>query len=191
MNKAFEKILEFIDEQIKIEKSIAKSENEGHPITHQYGANCMNVIKKFVQEVAEEYKKENYFNIDHATLHKCPKCGCDTQHRVNQRGSWACGCFKCKLFKSDYDHQKAIQKWEDFCKEYSNGWIACSERLPDKAGYEVLATIENGYGQRRVTIIFTGYGDSQWHCNHKEFDLDVWKVIAWQPLPEPYQSKGE
>ena len=55
MNKAFEKILEFIDEQIKIEESIAKSENEGHPITHQYGANCMNVIKKFVQEVAEEY----------------------------------------------------------------------------------------------------------------------------------------
>ena len=55
MNKAFEKILEFIDEQIKIEESIAKSKNEGHPITHQYGANCMNVIKKFVQEVAEEY----------------------------------------------------------------------------------------------------------------------------------------
>ena len=55
MNKAFEKILEFIDEQIKIEESIAKSENEGHPITHQYGANCMNVVKKIVQEIAEEY----------------------------------------------------------------------------------------------------------------------------------------
>ena len=55
MKEAFEKILEFIDEQIKIEESIAKSENEGHPITHQYGANCMNVIKKIVQEVAEEY----------------------------------------------------------------------------------------------------------------------------------------
>lgn len=55
MNKAFEKILEFIDEQIKIEESIAKSKNEGHPITHQYAANCINVIKKFVHEVAEEY----------------------------------------------------------------------------------------------------------------------------------------
>lgn len=117
--------MKFIDEQIKIEESIAKSKNEGHPITHQYGANCMTVIKKFVQEVAEEY---------------------------------------------------------------NNGWIPCIERLPDKAGYEVLATLENGYGQRRVTIIFTGYGDSQWHCNHKEFDLDVWKVIAWQPLPEPFKQ---
>ena len=55
MKKAFEKILEFIDEQIKIEESIAKSKKELHPITHQYGANCMNVIKKFVQEAAEEY----------------------------------------------------------------------------------------------------------------------------------------
>ncbi len=55
MNKAFEKILEFIDEQIKIEESIAKSKNEGYPITHQYGANCMSVVEKFVQKVAEEY----------------------------------------------------------------------------------------------------------------------------------------
>ena len=55
MKEAFEKILEFIDEQIKIEESIAKSENEGHPISHQYGANCMNVVKKFVHEVLEEY----------------------------------------------------------------------------------------------------------------------------------------
>ena len=63
MNKAFEKILEFIDEQIKIEESIAKSENEGHPITHQYGANCMNVIKKIVQEVAEEYNNGGWIAI--------------------------------------------------------------------------------------------------------------------------------
>ena len=56
MDKAFEKILEFIDEQIKIEESIAKNENEGHQISHQYGANCMNVVKKFVHEVLEEYK---------------------------------------------------------------------------------------------------------------------------------------
>ena len=26
----------------------------------------------------------------------------------------------------------------------TNGWIACSERLPDKAGYEAIATLENG-----------------------------------------------
>ena len=77
----------------------------------------------------------------------------------------------------------------DDCCEYNNGWIPCSERLPDKAGYEVIATLENSCGQRRVAIIFTGYGDeSFWHCNNKEIDIEVWKVIAWQPLPDPYKE---
>ena len=99
-----------------------------------------------------------------------------------------------RVVKTDEDAEwnRAIYKSTEIVKEvteeYNGGWIACSERLPDKAGYEVLATLENVYGQRRVTIIFTGYGDSQWHCNHKEFALDVWKVIAWQPLPEQYKE---
>ena len=84
------------------------------------------------------------------------------------------------------DVNKIVQEVEE---EYNNGWIPCSERLPDKAGYEVLATLENSFGQRRVTIIFTGYGDeSFWHCNNKEYDLEAWKVIAWQPLPELYKE---
>lgn len=74
----------------------------------------------------------------------------------------------------------------------NNGWIPCSERSPEIAGYSVLATLENTYGQKRVTHIFTGYGlQPFWHCNNLEYDLNVWKVIAWMPLPEPYQPKGE
>ena len=84
---------------------------------------------------------------------------------------------------------KAKEIVHEVAEEYNNGWIPCSERLPDKAGYEVLATLENSFGQRRVTIIFTGYGDeSFWHCNNKEYDLEAWKVIAWQPLPELYKE---
>ena len=84
---------------------------------------------------------------------------------------------------------KAKEIVQEVAEEYNNGWIPCSERLPDKAGCEVLATLENSFGQRRVTIIFTGYGDeSFWHCNNKEYDLEAWKVIAWQPLPELYKE---
>ena len=86
---------------------------------------------------------------------------------------------------------KAKEIVHEVAEEYNNGWIPCSEGLPDKAGYEVLATLENSFGQRRVTIIFTGYGDeSFWHCNNKEIDIEVWKVIAWQPLPEPYKESN-
>ena len=70
MNKAFEKILEFIDEQIKIEESIAKSENEGHPITHQYGANCMNVIKKMltIENIKEYAESDGFINLNNCRL---------------------------------------------------------------------------------------------------------------------------
>lgn len=76
------------------------------------------------------------------------------------------------------------------CNKYEkdNRWIPCSERLPEAAGREVLATLENKYGQRRCAIVFQGYGDNRWHCNHKEYNLDYWKATAWQPVPEPYKE---
>ena len=71
-----------------------------------------------------------------------------------------------------------------------NEWIPVDERLPELAGYRCLATIENKYGQRKVADVFTNYGmygvSPFWLSNAKEIDLSVWKVIAWQPLPNPY-----
>ena len=37
-------------------------------------------------------------------------------------------------------------------------WISVKEMMPIFAGYAVLATLENVYGQRKVEKIFTGYG---------------------------------
>ena len=133
---------------------------------------------EIVKQAVAEYYKENYFNLDHAALHKCPKCGADAEHRVNKKGSWACGCFQCNLFKTSYDHGKAIQAWEDFCSD-NNGWIPCSELLPEY-GEVVMCCCENG----GITV----------SCiTHKCEKLSkiVWfgqhRVIAWQPLPDPYQ----
>lgn len=70
-------------------------------------------------------------------------------------------------------------------------WVPVSERLPEVAGLSVLATIENKVGQRRVCEVFTGYGHTNepfWHSNNKEYDLAVWNVLAWQPLPGTYQE---
>ena len=73
----------------------------------------------------------------------------------------------------------------------TDGWIPVTERLPEVAGLAVLATIENKFGQRRVCVVFTGYGHTNepfWHSNNREYDLAVWDVLAWQPLPEPYKE---
>lgn len=169
MNKAFELILERLEEE--------KSD-----WNYDYNVPIIKA-KEIVQEVAEEYKKETYFNLDNVTLHKCPKCGGNAQHRVNQKGSWACGCFECGLFKSDYDHQKAIQEWEDYCKEYNNGWIPCSERLPEE--YTVLCC--DKYGEM---IIGHPYFDEVSDTNYSsESDNEMmYNCVAWQPLPEPFKE---
>ena len=138
---------------------------------------------EIVKQAVAEYYKENYFNLDHAALHKCPKCGADAEHRVNKKGSWACGCFQCNLFKTSYDHGKAIQAWEDFCSD-NNGWIPCSERLPDSSCDVIITThsLVNGVGS------YFGE-DSGWIQWYSGGGIAV-DVIAWQPLPDPYQPKG-
>ena len=128
MNKAFEKILEFIDEQIKIEESIAKSENEGHPITHQYGANCMNVIKKFVQEVAEEYNN-GYIPCSE----RLPE---DGGYYLVTYHEWSKGNFLPK-YNDTYVRRMHYQKSERF-----TGWnypVCVDDRAENDTNREVIA----------------------------------------------------
>lgn len=125
-----------------------------------------------ILERLEEYEYNDLIEHNSELCEHCKRIDCEN----------GMDCNMCIMDKA----KEIVQEVE---KEYNNGWISCSERLPDKAGYEVLATLENSFGQRRVAIIFTGYGDeSFWHCNNKEIDIEVWKVIAWQPLPEPYKE---
>ena len=132
-------------------------------------------MKEAFEKIVERLEEYEYNDLIEHNSELCEHC---------QRTNCEMGtdCSMCIM-------DKAKDSVQDVAKEYNNGWIACSDRLPDKAGYEVLATLENSFGQRRVTIIFTGYGDeSFWHCNNKEYDLEAWKVIAWQPLPELYKE---
>ena len=55
MHGVFEKIIEKLEEQVKIEESIENGATEGHAITHKYTANCMKVIEEFIKQTAAEY----------------------------------------------------------------------------------------------------------------------------------------
>ena len=87
-------------------------------------------------------------------------------------------------------------------------WIPVSERLPDehdsmfakfkgtqnwtngmfeKISDSVNVTIEFENGKRVTTMDHTT--DGKWRCE-KKFGLNT-KVIAWQPLPEPYKKGAE
>ena len=77
---------------------------------------------------------------------------------------------------------------QEVAKEYNGGWIMCSEKLPELRK-DVLVTVKyTGFMGMHGYWIKTG---------HMEAENDWWgdcaggEVIAWQPLPEPYRSKGE
>lgn len=56
-------------------------------------------------------------------------------------------------------------------------WILVSERLPEKG--EIVLTTDTLWNGRRVSIDW--WNGEQWVRNGKY-------VIAWQPLPEPYEE---
>ena len=82
---------------------------------------------------------------------------------------------------------EAIEIVKQEAEKYNNGWIPCSEKLPD-VRQDVLVTVKyTGFMGMHGYWIKTG---------HMEAENDWWgdcaggEVIAWQPLPEPFQ-KGD
>lgn len=86
-------------------------------------------------------------------------------------------------------------------KEYNNGWIPCSERLPEECGYylityhewsngDYLPKYDDTYVRRmhyQVSDHFTGWNYPKCVDDNAEKDTNR-EVIAWQPLPEPYKE---
>ena len=87
--------------------------------------------------------------------------------------------------------ERASRLVKEVAEEYKDGWIACSEMLPE-IGQEVIVATKNGsvYSNIYYDYIdsntkepcFHRWDDEMWNC----FMLDV---IAWQPLPKPFKER--
>ncbi len=102
--------------------------------------------------------------------------------------------FSAELYGDEWDGQtidnllclgNARDVIEQVAAEYNNGWIPCSERLPEE-NMEVIVTISEMDGYNHTSTSWLQ--DGVWII--KKTPLQP-TVIAWQPIPEPYQSKGE
>lgn len=77
---------------------------------------------------------------------------------------------------------------ERYKEKYNNGWIPCCERLPEKHQY-VLACwkpcFSPCFGEIIRISILALTEQEEWYC---EDGIANGRVIAWQPLPEPYKE---
>lgn len=75
---------------------------------------------------------------------------------------------------------------QEVAEEYKDGWIPCSERLPEDDSI-CIVTVE--YPNNK-TIVDYGWFDRKsvcWFVGMQEFRTS--NILAWQPLPEPYNER--
>lgn len=130
------------------------------------------VFEKIIEKL-DEYEYENL--VEH-----------DSEQSQHCKDSGDCKGMDCSLCVFN----KAIEIVKQEAEQYNNGWIPCSERLPevpegteDDDCPEFNVTIKGA--NRAATLRCSS--DGTWF---DEFG-HVYPVIAWQPLPAPYQPKGE
>lgn len=74
-------------------------------------------------------------------------------------------------------------------EEHNNGWIPCSERLPEDDVTVIVSYKDRFFGNQGIDACVGKIHDGVWevedYCNPDNF-----KVIAWQPLPPAYKEGG-
>lgn len=93
-----------------------------------------------------------------------------------------------EIYKAHQEGYEECKKDFNFEKTANNGWIPCSERLPE-IRKDVLAVVKyNGFMGMYGTWMRIGHleSDNEWLG-----DCIGGKVIAWQPLSEPYREEQE
>jgi hypothetical protein len=126
---------------------------------------------KIINELAEEYQSRIMIDNEYCWQ----KCGA-VEH-----------CKECnRLGNGITDY---FENYDSLVEEYNNGWIPCSELLPEEGKTVLLFTDKDLVRQGTRFISF----------DHNRYDLDgttliCWdeEIVAWQPLPEPPEyQKGK
>jgi hypothetical protein len=130
-------------------------------------------MKEFVEKLIGRLEEEKESSPCRNT--QCKECKYTNQCYEGEM------CYKvCIDNIKEIVNQLAEENGKDTNVTTNNGWIPCSERLPEKpANYLVCS---------KGVVWMANYFNYTWWGVEKKIR---WQdVEAWQPLPEPYQ-KGE
>lgn len=182
MNKEFEKIIEKLEE-IRAKKTCNKEKCD----TKELCRIC--VVDDAIEIVKQEAEQYNNAIIDGNYCFQ--SCACTEK------------CDKCSRLCNGYiDWYENIDNWTE---EYNNGWIPCSERLPEERDWylAVFEEVDTGfigipyiadYLMGSHTKFTTEDGWIIHNCSDREDESAEYyknlRCVAWKPLPQPY-TKGE
>ena len=95
-------------------------------------------------------------------------------------------CFNEGDYKFNNAIDKAKEIVQEVAEEYKDGWIPCSERLPeDDSICIVIVEYPNN-----ETVVDYGWFDRKsvcWFVGMQEFRTS--NILAWQPLPKPFKER--
>ena len=90
--------------------------------------------------------------------------------------------------------EKIIEIVNQLAEEYKNGWISVDDALPkytDDYNVTVGVCSEFGYYECVKTFRFINIKGKEPKWDIPKDAINLYRVLAWQPLPAPYQQKGE
>lgn len=175
MQKYFEKIIE----RLKKQKEKSAYITDGIANRRIYDNGIKNAIE-IVNQVAEECKDRIFING------QCCWQSCACTEKCQE-------CNRYTLSDADIDWYESIEDWDDeFGKDTNvgsnDGWIPCKNELP-KEYTDVLGCDYDGNIYVVELYKDSIYGNVWRQWNGGLLRLGV--ILAWQPLPAPYQPKGE
>lgn len=148
-------------------------------------------MKEFIDKLISRLKAKHvpYLGMDNSIPYGTEMVRLfDAISIVNQLAEEYKHCTLCYLQSPcEYQNENAILSASEFADD--NGWIPCSERLPEWGTTSYLVCLKNG-GIFLALYLSSGQFKEISSMGIREFCEDN-PVVAWQPLPAPYQPKGE
>ena len=161
MQAVFEKIVEKLEKLVdEAYKSYCIGFNSDDRAEYDAYINAIEIVEQEAEKYEECYKDCRDCEAYNKEKHHCPKF--------------------CKVIK------ETVKEIE----ENHNGWVPCSERLPEEA-FGCLVTVMdcNPSTQTEFENILpyvVGYDGNGW--NDIDGETIPFEVIAWMPQPEPYKE---
>ena len=163
-----------------VEKLIGRLEEYPHgKYEDEYGkgfSNGINVAITEVNELAEEYKDNDYWKIIYNKV-----CELEKKYANDGNTESVNDCIKLEnLLQYFKEELQGKEEYINTSTDTSSGWIPVSGKLPNDME-QCLVTLENGY------VMFATYIIDEFMSPIGHF-VEGNKPIAWMPLPAPYKE---